>query len=69
MRALILLLPLALAACETPIMTAEPPAGTLRPGQRALVDDGRCPPGQLREVTGTQGVSTGGRQSRCVPRP
>lgn len=31
-------------------LTQEPPAGQLRPGTRALVDDGACPAGQIKEV-------------------
>jgi hypothetical protein len=56
------------------IVKAEPQA--LRLGQRALVDDGSCPTGQLKEIIGGSDVVTapgqlpsrGKRQSRCVPR-
>jgi hypothetical protein len=41
----------------------------LRLGQRIKVDDGTCPPGQIKEVSGTKMISTGiVRSSRCVQR-
>jgi hypothetical protein len=42
----------------------------LRLGQRILVDDGSCPSGQIKEVSGAQ-LSQNGvvRVVRCVPRP
>jgi hypothetical protein len=41
----------------------------LRLGQRVLVDDGSCPAGQIKEVTGVKLTTTGvSRASRCVPR-
>jgi hypothetical protein len=51
----------------------EPPMGTLRPGQRLLVDDGTCGPGQIKEVIGGNHVKVGGRdhivrERRCIPR-
>lgn len=45
-------------------LRAEPAAGQLPSGQRVLVDDGSCPKGQIKEVTG--GSSSSGRQRRCV---
>lgn len=41
----------------------------LRLGQRILVDDGSCPAGQIKEVTGAQ-LSNAGvvRRIVCVPR-
>ena len=41
----------------------------LRLGQRILVDDGSCPTGQIKEVSGTT-LSTSGvtRVRKCVPR-
>ena len=41
----------------------------LRLGQRVLVDDGSCPPGQIKEVSGSQ-ITTGGvlRTRKCIPR-
>ncbi|MGB3867050.1 MAG: DUF6719 family protein [Xanthobacteraceae bacterium] len=41
----------------------------LRLGQRVLVDDGSCPTGQIKEVTGAQLSSAGVvRRIVCVPR-
>ena len=41
----------------------------LRLGQRALVDDGSCPTGQIKEVQGSQMTATGVLRTRkCVPR-
>ncbi len=41
----------------------------LRLGQRVLVDDGSCPAGQIKEVSGSQ-MTTAGivRTRKCVPR-
>jgi hypothetical protein len=41
----------------------------LRLGQRVLVDDGSCPAGQIKEVTGVTMTTTGiARARKCVPR-
>ena len=41
----------------------------LRLGQRIKVDDGSCPAGQIRQVSGTKMISTGIiRASKCIPR-
>ena len=41
----------------------------LRLGQRAMVDDGSCPAGQIKEVQGSQMTATGVLRTRkCVPR-
>lgn len=41
----------------------------LRLGQRVLVDDGSCPAGQIKEVSGSQMTSHGvTRVRKCVPR-
>ena len=41
----------------------------LRLGQRVLVDDGSCPAGQVKEVSGAQ-MTTNGivRVRKCIPR-
>jgi hypothetical protein len=51
----------------------EPPMGALKEGQRVLVDDGSCPPGQIMEVIGGNHVKAGGykrieRSRRCIPK-
>ena len=41
----------------------------LRLGQRALVDDGSCPAGQIKEVMGSQMTETGVLRTRkCIQR-
>ncbi len=41
----------------------------LRLGQRIRVDDGTCPAGQIKEVSGTKMVATGVvRSSKCIQR-
>jgi hypothetical protein len=41
----------------------------LRLGQRYLVDDGTCPPGQVKEVSGAKMLPTGVLAAKkCVPR-
>jgi len=41
----------------------------LRLGQRIMVDDGSCPAGQIKEVSGAQMTATGiVRVRKCIPR-
>ena len=41
----------------------------LRLGQRIKVDDGTCPAGQIKEISGTKMTSTGiVRSQKCIPR-
>jgi hypothetical protein len=41
----------------------------LRLGQRIMVDDGSCPAGQIKQVTGTKLTTTGiVRDRKCVQR-
>jgi hypothetical protein len=41
----------------------------LRLGQRVLVDDGSCPAGQIKEVTGAKLTAAGiTRAIKCIPR-
>ncbi|TAI65206.1 DUF6719 family protein [Bradyrhizobium sp. Leo170] len=41
----------------------------LRLGQRVMVDDGSCPAGQIKEVSGSQMTSQGvTRVRKCIPR-
>ena len=41
----------------------------LRLGQRILVDDGSCPAGQIKEVSGAQMTAAGVVPARkCIPR-
>lgn len=55
------------------ILKQEPPMGQLREGQVVLVDDGTCPTGQIKQVTGGNHVKVGGskhieRTHRCISR-
>jgi hypothetical protein len=41
----------------------------LRLGQRIKVDDGTCPPGQIKEILGSKMAATGiVRTAKCIPR-
>jgi hypothetical protein len=41
----------------------------LRLGQRVLVDDGSCPAGQIKEVSGARMTAAGVlRVQKCIPR-
>jgi Family of unknown function (DUF6719) len=47
----------------------EPPEGYMRLGQRVRVDDGTCPPGQVKLVTAAQLTPDGIARTRvCVKR-
>jgi hypothetical protein len=55
------------------VLKKEPAMGALREGQVVLVDDGSCPSGQIKEVTGGNHVAAGGfkhivRTHRCIAR-
>lgn len=56
------------------ILKREPPPGGLPAGAVVLVDDGSCPKGKIKEVTGGsnisggQSVKGGARTRRCIPR-
>ena len=74
-----LLLCLAVAGCSSgpKFLAADPPNGSLFLGQIALVDDGTCPPGQVRQVTGGSNRVYGTdihqagvpRKYSCIERP
>lgn len=69
------LLLLAGPAAAQQIYSREPAKGLILPGQKVLVDNGRCPRGQILEVTGgtnpglraRHGQSTE-RERRCIVR-
>ncbi len=55
------------------VLKREPPMGQLREGQIVLVDDGSCPAGQIKQVTGGNHVAAGGfknivRTRKCIPK-
>jgi hypothetical protein len=69
---------LVLCGCATFALVTPTPAqqvsreqdvGDLRLGQRIKVDDGTCPAGQVKEISGAR-MTSGGvvRANKCVPR-
>ena len=48
------------------MLKKEPGKGKIATGARVLVDDGSCPKGQIKEVTGGSGDT--GRTRRCIAR-
>jgi Family of unknown function (DUF6719) len=63
----------ALAAVAIPAMaeqvSRERDIVDLRLGQRILVDDGSCPPGEIKEVSGARMTATGIlRVRKCISR-
>jgi hypothetical protein len=56
-------------ATHATVFSREQDIPELRLGQRVRVDDGTCPAGQIKEVSGTKMVETGVQRARkCVPR-
>jgi hypothetical protein len=59
----------ATSAAATTRVSREQDITSLRLGQRVFVDDGSCPSGQIKEVTGARLSSEGVvRTQKCVPR-
>lgn len=50
------------------IVKQEPPGGTLAYGSVLLVDDGSCPRGKIKQITGGNNQMNIDRQRRCVTR-
>jgi hypothetical protein len=60
---------LASTAATAQQVSREQDIGTLRLGQRIKVDDGTCPAGQVKEISGTKMTPAGvARTAKCVPR-
>ncbi len=56
------------AALADPLPSSmEPPGGSLQPGQSKLIDDGTCPPGQIKKIYGGN-TKTNARIRTCVSR-
>lgn len=52
------------------LVSREQDVVNLRLGQRVKVDDGSCPAGQIKEISGTRMSAAGVvRTQKCVPRP
>lgn len=58
-----------LGACAPTILTEDPEPGTIPHNEIVLVDDGSCPPGQVKELTGGNDSQNIPRKQRCIPRP
>lgn len=56
-----------LAGCQT-VLKSEPGKGRLPYGAKVLVDDGTCPEGQIKQVTGGNGQGIP-RTRECIPAP
>lgn len=63
------LVSLTTAAAYADMPREVPRDGTLSPGEVVLVDDGRCPAGEVKQVTGGNKAKKIPRDVRCVPRP
>ncbi len=51
------------------VVSREQDIGDLRLGQRVMVDDGSCPAGQIKEVSGSTMTASGVvRVRKCIPR-
>jgi hypothetical protein len=63
---------LVLVLLATPVLaqvSREQDIVELRLGQRILVDDGSCPAGEMKGVSGAQMTTTGvSRTRKCIPR-
>jgi hypothetical protein len=69
----LLLIGIALSLAATSVraeqVSREQDIVNLRLGQRILVDDGYCPAGQIKEVSGTKMTENGIlRAQKCIPR-
>jgi hypothetical protein len=65
----LLLLMASVAVAQQQQVSREQDIVDLRLGQRILVDDGSCPAGQIKEVSGARMTATGvTRTSKCIPR-
>jgi hypothetical protein len=54
-------------SAQSQVLKGEPSQGSVPSGKKVLVDDGTCPPGQIKEVTGGSTVTHIARSSRCIP--
>jgi hypothetical protein len=58
---------LSVGAAQSQVLKSEPTEGNLPTGKRVLVDDGTCPAGQIKEITGGSKTEHIARSSRCIP--
>ena len=60
----------AATVCAAPMILKEEPAkGVLRVGEVVYVDDGSCPPGEVKKITGGNQKAGKTRLMECVKRP
>jgi uncharacterized protein DUF6719 len=65
----VVLIALAAPALADQVVSREQDIPDLRLGQRIMIDDGSCPAGQIKQVTGAKLTTTGVTRTRkCVPR-
>ena len=62
------------ASAGAQVLKQEPPMGSIRAGETVLVDNGKCPKGQVMAVTGGNHVKAGGKSNvvrtrTCVKAP
>ncbi|MEM9047285.1 MAG: DUF6719 family protein [Pseudomonadota bacterium] len=58
-----------LGACAPTLLSEDPAPGAIPHNEIVLVDDGSCPPGQVKELTGGNTTLNIPRKQRCIPRP
>jgi hypothetical protein len=57
------------ASADATQVSREADITNLRLGERILVDDGSCPAGQIKEVSGAKMTPAGvARANKCIPR-
>ncbi len=59
----------AVCLSENVYLKKMPKGGDIRYGKIVYVDDGKCPKGEVKEVTGGSQVKEVERKVRCVKRP
>ena len=57
------------AQASQPVLKEVPKEGELPRGKVVLVDDGTCPKGEVKEVTGGSREKAIPRKTRCVKKP
>ncbi len=67
---LTLLMPIVIFGCvQSQYLKEDPPPGYLRHEQVIFVDDGTCPTGEIKKVTGGNMQRSIPRQVQCIKRP
>jgi hypothetical protein len=58
-----------MSLAQVEILKKEPPAGQVWYGKIVYIDDGTCPSGEIKEMTGGSLAKSIPRKVRCVKRP